>query len=289
MTTIGIVFRVINIVLMVGIPVSLGVFLIRKGRYGFRPIWIGALAFVLSQVVHVPFNQYGLLPGLRGMGVDLASPSGASLIILGAAAGLSAGIFEEAARYLVFRFWLKDEGGLLLPIKYAVGHGGVEAVLAGLLALLALVQVLVLGGVGGLESFSPQQADMVRSQLDTYWAVPWGQSLLGAWERVSAMIFHLGASLLVYRAVRRRQIGWLLAAVGGHAVFNAVAVIGVQILNINILEGLIFGLAIVWTFWAWRVRVIEPDITPADPPLPSRLKKGGDNATPEQLEESRYE
>lgn len=289
MSATGIFFRVLNAVLMIGIPLVLALFLTRRGKAGFRPVWVGALAFVLSQVGHLPFNQFLLLPGLRSAGVDLAAEGGRSLVLLGLAAGLSAGIFEEAARYLVFRYWLKWRGDSLLPVKYAVGHGGVEAVLVGLLALTALVQVLALGGDGSLEGFDPEQAQLIRSQLEAYWAVPWGQSLLGAWERVSALLFHLGASLLVFKSVREKRIGWLAAAVMGHTALDAFAVVGLKTLNIYTLEALIFIAAAVWAVGAWRLRVrdeVSPEPSPA-PPL--QLKKSTAPVSPDSLEESRYE
>ena len=196
MTTLGLIFRTINVILMVGLPILAALLIFRRGQGGFRPIWIGALAFILSQVGHVPFNQFALLPGLERLGVDLTGQAGSSLAFLALGAGLSAGLFEEITRYLVFRYWLK-EGDSLLPVKYGIGHGGVEALLAGLLALFALVQILVLNNNGALAAFPSDTADQIRSQIATYWAVPWGQALLGAWERLSAMLFHVGASLMV--------------------------------------------------------------------------------------------
>jgi len=189
---------------MVGIPCLLAVILIRRGNDGFRPIGIGVAAFVFSQAGHIPFNQFVLLPALEGGGIGL-SQSGWKLLVMGIAVGFSAGIFEETARYLSFRFWLNKEPSTLLPIKYGVGHGGIEAFLLGILTLYALIQVLTLGGEGSLDSFSSEQAGLIRAQIFAYWDVPWQHLLLGAWERVSAMIFHIGASLMVYKSVRKKS------------------------------------------------------------------------------------
>ncbi len=273
---------------MVGIPCLAAFLLVRKGKGGLRPVWIGAAGFILSQVGHIPFNQFLLLPGLERWGIDLTAQGGRALVILGFAAGLSAGVFEELARYLVFRFWLKRESGELIPWKYGIGHGGVEAILTGLLVFYALVQVVALGGEGVLESFPADQADLIRSQIEAYWSVPWHQSLLGAWERVSALLFHLGASVFVYKSVRERNLLWLLVAILGHTVLNAFAVIAVQQMSILLVEVLLFAFALIWISWAWLVRPEEQQEDQLAPPPPKPALTASEIST-DQIEESRYE
>ncbi len=289
MNLIGVVFRVLNIVLMVGIPCLAALILFRKGEGGFRPIWIGALIFILSQVGHIPFNQFLLFPWLRSLGVDLASQAGNSILVLALAAGLSAGLFEEFARYLAFRYWLKRETDSLLPVKYAVGHGGIEAILAGLLALVALVQVVALGSSGSLEVLPADKVELIRSQLEAYWAVPVSQTLLGAGERVSAMLFHLGASLLVYKSVREKKPAWLLIAVLGHAGLDAFAVSAAPSFNVFLLEGLIFIIGAGWAAWGWLVRVRDLPEEPGRLAGPPQIGLSVPQVTSEQLDESRYE
>jgi len=273
---------------MVGIPCLLAVILIRRGNDGFRPIGIGVAAFVLSQVGHIPFNQFVLLPALEGWGIGLSQP-GWKLLVMGIAVGFSAGIFEETARYLSFRVWLNKEPNTLLPIKYGVGHGGIEAFLLGILTLYALIQVLTLGGESSLDSFSSEQADLIRAQILAYWDVPWQHLLLGAWERVSAMIFHIGASLMVYKSVRKKKPGWLAIAVLGHTLLNAFAVISSQKMDIVLVESILFIFSLGWLFWAWTLREREDEELMTDLPLPGEMRLQIQRITAEQLEESRYD
>ena len=65
MTTINLVLRIANTALMIGIPILAALWIFRRGKEGFRPIWIGAAAFVLSQVGHIPFSQYLMMPVLE--------------------------------------------------------------------------------------------------------------------------------------------------------------------------------------------------------------------------------
>lgn len=288
MTIVGLILRILNSLLMIGIPCLLVVILVRRGSGGFRTIGIGLAGFVLSQVGHIPFNQFVLLPVLEGWGIGVKQ-SGWQLLVLGVALGLSAGIFEEAARYVAFRYWLVKNPNTMLPVKYGVGHGGIEALLLGILTLFALIQVMTLGGEGSLSSFPPEQAELIQTQIAAFWDVPWQQSLLGAWERVSALAFHIGASLMVYKSVRGKNLVWLVIAVIGHAMFNAFAVIFSQQLDFVLLESILFVIALGWLYWSWSVRVIELEQPHPDQPLPGKPHLTTQRITPEQLEESRYD
>jgi uncharacterized membrane protein YhfC len=288
MTILGLILRILNAGLMIGIPVTAALLIYKRGKSGFRPIWIGAAVFILSQVGHIPFNQFLMIPGLKALGVDVASQGGISLWVLGAAAGLSAGVFEEIARYLALKFWLKKDTNTLLPLKYGIGHGGVEALLVGIIALSAVVQVLVLRGEGIIGALDPEQASLVKSQLEAYWAVPWYQSLLGAWERISAMLFHLGASILVYKTVRSKRPVFLIVAIIGHALMDAFAVITVQQMDLILMEGVIFIFAAGWFYWSWRIRELDPE-EDGELPLPPPVQVSASQVTSEQIEESRYD
>jgi len=288
MTIIGMILRILNAGLMIGIPVAVALLIYKRGKSGFRPIWIGAAVFILSQVGHIPFNQFLMVPGLKALGVDVAAQGGISLWVLGVAAGLSAGIFEEVARYLALKFWLKKDTHTLLPLKYGIGHGGVEALLLGLLALFALIQVVVLSGDSLEALVPPEQIELALSQIETYWAVPWYHSLLGAAERISAMAFHIGASILVYKSVRTKNLLYLIIAVLGHAVLDAVAVVGVRQLDFLLLEGILFIFAAGWLYWAWRIREIDPE-DDLDLPAPGQVQISAAQVSTEQIEESRYD
>ena len=91
----------INYSLMLLIPIVLAIFIHRRTGASWRFFFIGTATFILSQVLHIPFNwlvgQTGLLPD--------SLDTTANLLITATFLGLSAGFFEETARYLAYRFW----------------------------------------------------------------------------------------------------------------------------------------------------------------------------------------
>jgi uncharacterized membrane protein YhfC len=105
----------LNALLMLVPSILLGRYIARKRNIGWSVFLAGAVTFVLSQVGHLPFNA-SVLPGLNAQIEQW--PNTAGLIALSIFLGLSAGVFEEVARYLTYRFWRKDVrtwgGGLML-------------------------------------------------------------------------------------------------------------------------------------------------------------------------------
>ncbi len=86
----------INYALMILIPIVVAIFIRRRTGAPWRLFFIGAVTFIASQVLHIPFNAVVLRSGLLSTDTTVWS----SLIIYAVFLGLSAGVFEETARYL---------------------------------------------------------------------------------------------------------------------------------------------------------------------------------------------
>ena len=210
---------IVEILIMAGFPVGLWLRLRRWSGITWGLIGAGAVTFVLSQVVHVPLNwALGLLGGGRGVALW-------PLPLLALVAGLSAGVCEEVARYLILRFWRREARTWDQGVAFGAGHGGVEAILLGVLVAVSLVAMISLRemGLAGL-GLSGEMQEQLQIQALAFWAMPWYLPLLGGLERVLTIIMHVAWSLLVVRALTRRNGGWLVAAVGTHALVDGVAV-----------------------------------------------------------------
>ena len=72
-------------------------------------------------------------------------------------------------------------------------------------------------------------------------------------ERVSAVLFHLFATSLVFTAVIRRKPGWYFAAVAAHPLFNSLAVLlsGFGVLTVELV---LFALGLAMGAWVLAAR-----------------------------------
>jgi uncharacterized membrane protein YhfC len=205
--------------IMLGFPVALWLLLRRRLGVTWGLIGAGVLTFIVSQVVHLPLNwALGLLGGGRGVALW-------PLPLMALVVGLSAGLCEEVARYLVLRFWRREARSWGQGVAFGAGHGGFEAVILGLLVVVNFVAMAAQRGMD-LETLglSGEILEQAQAQIEAYWSIPWYLPLLGGLERVFAMTIQIALSLLVMRALTHRHLGWLLAAIAAHALVDGVVV-----------------------------------------------------------------
>lgn len=235
--------RILNSLLMFALPLALAVFLVRRFRLSWRIFLIGAGTFVGAEIFAIPFGRVLLQPVLIELGLGGAD-RGWPLVMVGISFGLVAGVFEEGARYVVLRRWLKDERSWKGAILYGLGHGGMEALLLGGLALYVLLQAIAYRNADLATLVPPEQLGIARAQLDVYWSAPWHAALLGALERVFAVGIQISLAVIVLQVFTRKNHIWLLVAVAWHTFVDAVAVFGVSTWGIYTTELLIGMLAL---------------------------------------------
>jgi uncharacterized membrane protein YhfC len=213
----------IEILVMLGAPVALAWLLRRRWRLPWTLFFVGAVTFLASQVVHLPLNV-GLTALFRFDWMP-KPPEAWQLPFNAIVLGLTAGLCEETARYLVYRFWLKDARTWRQALVFGAGHGGIESVITGLLVGATLVSMAALRGVDVSRMGLPaDQAAEAARQVSQFWASPAYLPLLAAAERLMAMLLHLSLAALVMQTFLRRRLWPLWAAIGWHTLINAVVV-----------------------------------------------------------------
>ncbi len=275
---------------MIFLGLGLGVFFHKRFGSDWRLYAVGAATFVGSQVLHIPFNAFVLSPALGGMGFSLSDAEPPALLVIAAAFGLSAGIFEETARLLVYRLWLKQARSWRLALMFGAGHGGAEAIITGAITLITVIQIIALRGTDLNAVLPAEQLELARAQIEAFWALPWYAVLLGAFERAVALSFHLSAAVLVLQVYKRRSLMWYGLAVGWHTLLNAAAVFASQRWGLYATEGILvfFALGSIWIVFALREEGIR-DENPPPPPQPPPLRLSQIELSREALEESRYD
>jgi uncharacterized membrane protein YhfC len=252
----SLVFHLLNGVLMVAIPLILAIILSHRWKLGWRIILVGAATFILSQVGHIPFNALMTLLLSKTALVNL-SVQGA-LIFNAIFLGLSAGFFEELFRYGMFRWWLKDAHTWRKGILAGVGHGGVEALILGGLALFSMIQLIAFRNMDLSSIYSGTTLQTAQNQLQTYWSMPWYHSMLGAVERLFTIVVQISLAVIVVQGFIREQKRWLWLAIGYHALIDAVAVYATSRLSPYWVEGIVGLFALISLGIIFILRSPEP-------------------------------
>lgn len=215
------------------LPVVLLIVLGVMKKIRLAPLALGFVSFFVSQMVlRIPLLQ---LLTATGALKTFAAHTVLYAVVVG---GLSAGLFEETAR-LAGASILKGQRSYKDMISFGLGHGLCEVMfIAGMTHVNNLLLAAALSASDGpmgalLAGVDGATLELVASQLAA--ATP-GVVALGLLERVSAVLFHLFATSLVFTAVIRRKPGWYSAAVGAHTLFNSLAVLlsGLGILAVEL-------------------------------------------------------
>ena len=183
----------LNWFLMIAMPLGLAIYLTHAWKLSWRFWLVGAATFILSQVGHIPFLYLTNLalnrPPLVNIFLDM--PKIGLVIFNGIFLGLAAGLFEELSRYAMFRWWARDARSWRTGLLTGAGHGGVEAIIMGVLALFGFINLVALRDPAVMATVPADQLATVQAQVAAAWAAPWYDTLLGAVERLSAIIIRL--------------------------------------------------------------------------------------------------
>ncbi|MBN2005185.1 MAG: YhfC family intramembrane metalloprotease [Anaerolineae bacterium] len=253
-------------ILMIAIGIVWGVVLTRKFALSWRLYALGAITFVLSQVVHIPLNS--LLTTLFQKGILPAPPPAWKLPFNAITLGFTAGLCEEVARYCVYRWWAKDARSWRKGMLFGAGHGGIEAIILGGLVLFAFFQMVVLRTADLSTMVPADQLDLARQQVSDFWSAKWYMPFLGVFERFFTLPVHVGLSLIVLQVFTRKQIRWLWLAIGWHMLIDALAVFIMPTWGVFAAEATVFVVGCLSLVWIWRLYRPEPAETSAEPPPP---------------------
>ena len=156
----------------------------KKTGRDIRPIVIGAVTFfVFALLFENVFHQIIMvfIPDWS----DRISGSLFMYVLYGCA---MAGLFEEGGRYYAFTRVIPTHHNPETALGYGVGHGGLEMILSGILALLVLSP----------ESFTASDS--------VFWV----------FERSAALLGHIALSVIVFCGVRQNKKRYYLAAAALH-------------------------------------------------------------------------
>jgi len=227
---------VINFLAMIVLPIIAAIYFSQKFKLSWKLFLAGGLTFIASQILHIPLVLM-LTPTFQSWGIVLYA------VVL----GLLAGLFEETARYILFKFILKKTNTWNEGVYIGLGHGGTEAILIGITAALAFVNMMAYRYIdlSTVPSIPPEQLELAKQQVAAYWATPPYLALLGFVERIFAMCLHVSLSVMVLYGLASKKALWFWMAVAWHAVVDALAVYLGQSISMTAVEGIVGACAVI--------------------------------------------
>ena len=206
----------------IAFPLALAFYVSWRLHVRWRYFWYGVAVFAAVQL----FTRVPLVYVLNNVLASQLKASQAFLWTWLFILALTAALFEEVGRYFGYRIFMgKEEKTWSKGVMYGIGHGGIESiVLVGLLSsALSLINILVIQSLDITKLPAAQQVTL-HDQFATLAAQPAWLPLLGGYERLCAIAFHIAMSIVVLQVFRRGRMRWLWYAVGLHFLFDFSAV-----------------------------------------------------------------
>ena len=261
---ISIVFMVITVIIVFGLPIALTIWIIKKYHTGFVPVAVGMLIFFVTQIV-VRIQIINILQTLPRVQAFIAAYPLLYIAIL----SVTAGIFEEFGRLFGFSVMLKRRRALSHGVAYGIGHGGIEAIFLVGFAYINNIVYSTMINSGTMDSLIQLSPEAVTSQLQTAAAAliesPSYMFLLGGIERIIAIALHIGLSVLVLYGVRRKKIGYTFLAIAVHTLVNFIGVSLMQYVHLFAEFGFMIVVGVLSVIFVLKMRKAFEKL---EPPLP---------------------
>ena len=240
---------VVGFLSMIFMPIGLWLYFTHKLSLSWKLVLAGGMTFIVSQIPHIPLTL-GLNDFLKNQ------PLLVSAVVL----GLLAGVFEETARYILFKFILKNVRSWKEGVLVGLGHGGTEALILGILAAVGFFTMLAYRSVdlSTMPGIPPEQVELAKQQVAAYWSAPLYTPLLGFAERIFAICLHVSLSLMVLLAIAKSKPIWFWAALLWHALVDAVAVYAIQQMDVLGVEAIVAVFAVISVAAVFKLRPLFP-------------------------------
>ena len=175
----------------------------RKLRAPIAPFFVGVGTFILFASVLEALLHNLIYPTALGQRIW------GDIRLYALYGGAAAAIFEESGRIFAAKTFLRRRCDTPDAFMYGAGHGGVEAILLGVIAQisnLSLAAAINAGKAGELLStLSGAQYDSALQQLRSLCRPGSGAFFLAGFERVLAVTLHIALSLILFRGLREKK------------------------------------------------------------------------------------
>ena len=236
-------------VLGIALPLIAAIIWCKKKHEPFTTVLIGAATFLLFAII--------IEKPLQACVISLDSPVSqfvnARPVLWGIIVGLFPGVFEETGRFVAYKTLLRKRTQRETGLSHGIGHGGFEAMfILGITYIEYFVFAIMINQGSFYElmiepikdTLTPDVAEQITAiveQITTFSAGTLGLALI---DRFIAVLFHIGASIMVFYAVKDKKKWWLYPlAIIIHTVIDGL--LGLQMAGVfelsNTANEIIFG------------------------------------------------
>jgi len=256
------VLMLVTAILGITLPLITAIIWCRKKHEPFTTVLIGAATFLLfAIVIEKPLQSLLIMPDSLGLPQHAASNFiNANPILWSFVVGLFPGVFEETGRFVAFKTVLRKRKQSKTGITHGLGHGGFEAMFV---LGITFIEYFVFGIMINQGTFyeqmiasvkdtlTPDMMKQITAIIEAITTFSAGTAVLSLVERVIAVLYHTGASILVFYACKDKKKFWLYPlSIVIHTVidgFMGLQLAGVINVSSWILE-VVFGVASLATF-----------------------------------------
>ncbi len=216
--TSSIIFLIIGAVISITVPIAVSIIWIIRKKEPVSSILIGAATFLLfALILKKPIQNVLAFPTAIGLPDHTVSRFlSSNPVLLALVAGLFPGVFEETGRLIAFGTVLKKRKNRETSVSYGIGHGCFEVILILWITYIQYIAyaVMINTGIFGtvidqVASQAPDQLGSVETVVRSITGFSFSDLCLAFAERVFAVLFHIGASILVFFACRDKKRLWL--------------------------------------------------------------------------------
>ncbi len=215
---------IITVILMVAIPIIFFIYWRKSHKQQTKISWliVGAVGFIVSARV--------LELGVHLVCIVTDNPisrfingNTIAFVLYGI---IMAGVFEECGRYIVLKYIMKKNRTPENAVLYGIGHGGIEILAVILPAIITYLAVAVLFSAGDMENalstlkITEETASVALPSIQATAAFDYGMMAMNVIERLFAMFFHIGLTVVVYYDVVTVKKNCLLVAIILHMLMD---------------------------------------------------------------------
>ncbi|MBQ8633640.1 MAG: YhfC family intramembrane metalloprotease [Lachnospiraceae bacterium] len=221
-STASLIGMIFSLILSIGLPIVLLILVKIKLKANLTSFVIGCATFIVFALMLEPILHSIVLTATGTLLTD-------NIILYGLYGGLAAALFEETGRLVAMKFFMKDSLNKPNALMYGIGHGGIEAILLVGMTYISNLMTAFMINSGALQA-SLESVDAVL-QKDTFqqvkllWELPSWQFYMAGIERLIAVLLQIALSVLVYKAVVKKNRTYWFIAFGIHFAVDFLTVV----------------------------------------------------------------